>query len=71
MPFYLLGRCAVTMYKKNKDIEDVMLSKCPISVVELDEDEEVGEKFYAQITEKEVNWLIKIQKICTEDESGE
>lgn len=70
MAYYLLGRCAVTMYKKNKDIEDVMLSKCPISIVELEEDEEVGEKYYVQITQKEVDWVIKIQKICT-DESGE
>ena len=70
MAYYLLGRCAVTMYKKNKDIEDVMLSKCPISIVELEEGEEVGEKYYVQITQKEVDWVIKIQKICT-DESGE
>lgn len=70
MSYYLLGRCAVTMYKKNNDIEDVMLSKCPISIVELEEGEEIGEKYYVQITQKEVDWVIKIQKICT-DESGE
>lgn len=70
MAYYLLGRCAVTMYKKNKDIEDVVLSKCPVDIVELYDDEEIAEKYAVELTKKEVDWVIKIQKICT-DESGE
>jgi hypothetical protein len=70
MAYYLLGRCAVTMYKKNKDIEDVVLGKCPVDIVELYDDEEITEKYAVELTKKEVDWVIKIQKICT-DESGE
>jgi hypothetical protein len=70
MAYYLLGRCAVTMYKKKKDIEDVVLGKCPIDIVELYDDEEIAEKYAVELTKKEVDWVIKIQKICT-DESGE
>lgn len=70
MAYYLLGRCAVTMYKKKKNIEDVVLGKCPINIVELYDDEEIPEPYFAELTKKEVDWVIKIQKICT-DESGE
>lgn len=67
MAYYLLGKCAVTKYKKNKDIEDVVLSKCPIDIVELYDDEEIAEKYAVELTEKEVNWVIKIQKICRDE----
>ncbi len=69
MAYYLLGRCAVTMYKKNKNIEDVVLSKCPIDIVEIYGDEEIAERYAVELTEREVNWVIKIQKTST-DESG-
>ena len=67
MAYYLLGKCAVTKYKKNNDIEDVVFSKCPIDIVELYDDEEIAEKYAVELTEKEVNWIIKIQKICTDE----
>jgi len=55
------------MYKKKKDIEDVVLSKCPVDIVELYDDEEMAEPYFAELTKKEVDWVIKIQKICTDE----